>query len=115
MKIAMVGTCASGKTTIATELRLRGHDAYVVSQEHSIVRNLWNHQQPQLVVLLDVDFDTVRRRRGGSWPRWLFDLQQERLKHARQNADLVLNSSHLTVDEIVASITSLIERRRSES
>lgn len=114
MKIAIVGTCASGKTTIATELRLRGHDAYVVGQEHSVVHDLWNHQRPQLVVFLTADLETVRSRRGASWPGWLFDAQQQRLEDAREHANVVLDTSELSIDETVASVSRLIDSAANE-
>ncbi len=113
MKVAVVGTCASGKTTVVAGLRRLGVDAYVVSQEHSVVRELWRHLGPQLLVFLEADYRTVCDRRGGSWPRWLFDVQCERLVDARSHADLVVNTTNESADETVKSIIACIERRPS--
>jgi len=108
MKIAVVGSCASGKTTIVTALRERGHEAYVVSQEHSIITELWRHLDPEYLVLLEADFEVVRQRRGGTWPRWLFDLQQERLRHAREHADLILDTGTLSIEQSLQAIEAAV-------
>ena len=113
MKIAVVGTCASGKTTIVSELRRLGYDAYVVSQEHSIVRDLWLHLKPDALVFLHADYQTICRRRGGSWPLWLFDLQGERLANAREHADVVLDTSLMSIEETVATIVGFAQRRKN--
>lgn len=112
MKIAVVGTCASGKTTIVAELRRLGLDAYVVSQEHSIVRDLWRHLNPDALVVLEADYQTVRQRRGGIWPRWLYDAQLDRLADARRHANVILNTSIQPVDKTIASIVAMIDEWR---
>ncbi len=110
MRIAVVGTCASGKSTIVAELRARGVDAYIVSQEHSIVRDLWRHLNPDRLVLLDATFESVLERRGGSWPRWLYELQRERMRDACEHADLIVDTSVRTVEETVTEIISSVQR-----
>ncbi len=108
MRIAVVGTCASGKSTIVAGLRDRGHDAYAVSQEHSIVQDLWNHLGPEFLVYLDVDYEVVRHRRGGSWPGWLYEQQRERLTDAREHADVVVDSGQLSLDACLNAIEAAI-------
>ncbi|MGA7671024.1 MAG: hypothetical protein WBW04_11430 [Nitrolancea sp.] len=108
MKIAVVGTCASGKSTIVAALRERGHDAYVVSQEHSIVKELWRHLGPDIMVMLEADYDVVRRRRGGSWPRWLYDEQRIRLLDAREHANVILDTSDRSIDECVKVVSATV-------
>src|SRR5690606_7862961 len=88
MCVAVVGVCGSGKTTIVEALRERGYDAYVVGQEHSISPQLWAQRQPDHLLFLEATLETVRERRGATWPKWLYDLQQERLAHARAHASL---------------------------
>lgn len=110
MRIAVVGTCASGKSTIVDELRGHGYDAFVVSQEHSIVLDLWNHQRPDKLVYLQADYQTVQQRRGQSWPRWIYDAQIERLRDAQQNASIIIDTGILTVDEAIAQILARLSR-----
>jgi gluconate kinase len=110
-KIAVVGGCGSGKTTIVRELQTRGYEAYVVGQEHSAVRDLWNRRHPDTMIFLDVTLDAVRQRRGPSWPEWLFNAQQRRLEHASQNADIHVNTADLTVSQTVQEIVRLLDQR----
>jgi GTPase SAR1 family protein len=105
LKIAVVGGCGSGKSTIVGELCSLGYDAYVVGQEHSAVAHLWSRQGPDVVVYLDVTLAAVRERRDRNWPEWLYEKQQERLRDARGAADVRVNTSVLTVDETVRKIT----------
>ncbi|HEX7101988.1 MAG TPA: AAA family ATPase [Nitrolancea sp.] len=104
MRVAVVGPCSSGKSTIVDRLREHGFDAYAVSQEHSIIRRLWDHQQPDSLVYLHIDYETVQRRRGAAWPRWIYDAQIERLHDAREHATIVLDTGRINVDETVARI-----------
>jgi adenylate kinase family enzyme len=110
MRVAVVGTCASGKSTIVDHLRRLGYDAFVVSQEHSIVRDLWNHQQPDKLVYLRADFRVIQGRRGASWPRWIYDAQIERLRDAQENASIIVDTSALTLPETIALIVTAISR-----
>jgi hypothetical protein len=105
MRVAVVGSCASGKTTIVARLREHGVDAWAVAQEHSAIAELWRHLGPDRLVFLDTTLATVRARRGDdNWPGWIFDLQQERLSNARSHADVVVDTNDLSVDEIVEVI-----------
>ncbi len=116
MRVAVLGTCASGKSTVVGELRRRGFDAYAVSQEHSIVRNLWDHANPDVVVLLETDYWTICQRRGQDWPRWLYDLQLERLVEVKNHADVIVSTSNASVEQTVATILSAINvKERSAS
>ncbi len=113
MKIAVVGPCASGKSTIVAALREQGHDAYAVSQEHSIVQALWKHLEPEFLVLLETDYEDVRQRRGGSWPRWLYEVQLERLNDARHHADVVVDTGRTSLEDCVSLIRATVEENRS--
>jgi gluconate kinase len=109
LRIAVVGTCASGKSSVVAELRQRGYDAYSVAQEHSAISRLWAHLSPDRVVYLEVELQTLRRRRDDmAWPEWIYHLQIERLESARQHADIVLATDELTVSEIVDTILMVV-------
>lgn len=87
-----------------------GIDAYSVAQEHSIVHDLWWHQEPDILVMLDVSLDEIRRRKSNpAWPKWIFDVQSERLNHARQNAWLTLDTDTMSANEIADSIRQAID------
>jgi len=92
-KIAVVGHCAAGKSTVVNLLRVRGHDAVAVAQEHSAIRDLWNHQNPDVVLYLAVSLEELRRRKNNpAWPGWIFETQEARLKHARAHASLEVDT-----------------------
>ena len=109
MKIAVVGGCGSGKSTIVNELKARGYDAWVVGQEHSEVRGLWSRRNPDVLVFLDVTLEAVRRRRDENWPEWLYHRQQARLTDARESASIHLNTAALTVEETVAQLLDQLD------
>ena len=54
MKVAVVGVCASGKTTLVSALRQFGIDAVDVAQEHSLVPHMWQViTRPDVLIYLD--------------------------------------------------------------
>jgi hypothetical protein len=89
----------------------RGIDAIAVGQEHSVVRDLWRHPRPDLLVFLDANLCTVRARRGDDWPEWLYRVEQERLADARSHADLVVDTGCNTVDEVLERVLAMIQKR----
>jgi hypothetical protein len=110
LRVAIVGTCASGKSSVVARLRARGIDAFAVAQEHSVISELWNHREPDHVVLLEVKLATVRARRDDpDWPEWIYDLQQERLVSAREHASAIIQTDDLGLDDVVAAILSALE------
>lgn len=107
--VAVVGPCASGKSTIVAGLRERGIDAYSVAQEHSIIGDLWRRREPDLLVYLDVSLDAIRVRRGNSdWPEWIYELQTRRLKQARENAAIVVDTTKQSPEEILDDLEQTI-------
>ncbi len=112
LRVAVVGHCASGKTTIVAALRNRGYDAYAVAQEHSGVSWLWRHSAPDVLLYLDVPLATVRQRRGEEWPQAVYDAQETRLAEARARAHLVLDTSKQGTTEAVARAVSFLESVR---
>lgn len=92
LRVAIVGPCASGKSTLVAMLRQHGYEAYVVAQEHSVVPGLWNHQHPDRLIALTTDLKTIRNRRGSEWPEAIYRAQIERLRAAYQAAGLVIDT-----------------------
>lgn len=107
-KVVIVGPCASGKSTLVRNLRARGVDAHVSGQEHSEIRNLWQRQQPDVVIGLILDLDTLRERRGATWSQALYDTQQRRLEQAYAVAEIVLHTGELGEEEVVERVMMLI-------
>ncbi|MBX3071722.1 MAG: hypothetical protein KF883_14550 [Thermomicrobiales bacterium] len=108
MRVTVVGPCASGKTTLVERLQAAGYDAWVTSQEHSGVPDLWNHQRPDAVIGLKTDLATIRQRRGAGWSKVIFDAQIERLQRAYEASGLIVDTSVSSEDETLdASLTYL--------
>ena len=103
-RIAVVGPCASGKTTLVANLRREGVEAWAVGQEHSGVRQLWAKQSPDMLVALDVSLEVLRERRSLGWPATIYAAQHERLRDAFEHADLVLNTGDLTEEAVLAAV-----------
>jgi predicted GTPase len=113
-RVALVGGCASGKSSVVAALRERGVAAYAVAQEHSQIHDLWKHQQPDALVLLDARLETVRQRRDDpAWPEWIYTVQQERLADARAHADLVLATDDMDQQALADEIVRLLLQRAS--
>lgn len=110
LRVAVVGHCASGKTTLVGALRRAGYDAHAVAQEHSGVAWLWKHSEPDVLIYIHVPLDTVRARRGEEWPRDVYDAQEARLVDARAHADIVLDSSVADVRTMIAQALALLRQ-----
>ena len=91
MKIAIVGVCASGKTTLVAGLRAAGYDAYNVAQEHSC----------------------IRKRRQVFWDESRLVTQHKRLADARAHADLYIQTDSLTVKQVRDKVIAFIEAKEA--
>lgn len=112
-RIVVVGPCASGKSTLVAALRASGYDAHVSAQEHSAVPRLWERGGPDVLIALRATIDAVRERRDQSWPGWLHDLQEQRLAHAQDAADLVIDTSDLDADDVADRAIEFLAGRAS--
>lgn len=111
IRVAVVGHCASGKSTLVSALRRNGYDANAVAQEHSAIARLWKHADPDVLIYLDVPLATVRERRGAEWPQAVYDAQEARLIDARAHADLVIDTARASIDEMTAQALTLLRAR----
>lgn len=110
MRVAVVGPCGSGKSTVVEQLRRWGYDAFTVSQEHSIVRDLWRRRSPDALIYLHVDYHVLQARRGQNWPRPVYERQLERLDNARRHATLLIDTGRASVEETMARVVAALER-----
>lgn len=110
LRVAVVGPCSSGKSTLTTALKAAGYDARHPAQEHSYVANMWQRvTKPDLLLFLDVDYENVRARRphidGG--PQRLAQ-QHHLLRHAREHCDFYLDTSGLSVEEVKTAVFTFL-------
>lgn len=108
MRIIVVGVCASGKTTLVTQLKDWGFDAHNVAQEHSGIKTLWKRKEPDVVIMLDATLDSIRKRRNVPWGEERLIVQRERLQNVRQHADLFLPTDSLTKEEVAQKVVAFV-------
>jgi len=109
-RIAFVGPCGSGKSTVVQQLRAHGIDARMPAQEHSGVPSMWQKLlNPDMLFVLDAPNAVLRERRPG------IDLnddylaeQRRRMRHAYVHAHATFDTSVLTPEEIVAAVLDII-------
>jgi deoxyadenosine/deoxycytidine kinase len=101
--IAVVGPCASGKTTLVEALKAHGYNARQVAQEHSYVPAMWEKiTRPDLLVYLGATYETCTRRKNLDWSPKEYQAQIERLSYARERCDLYIDTEQLTPEDIQA-------------
>lgn len=112
--IALVGPCTSGKSTLKARLIAAGYRVRAVAQEHSYVPDMWRKLvNPDLLIYLHVSIDSARRRRQIDWGAERLDEQARRLAHAREHADLVINTDEVDAEGVYQRVVAFIESARS--
>lgn len=114
LRIAVVGHCAAGKSTLVGALHRLGYDAHAVAQEHSGISWLWRHSACDVLIYLEVPLATVRARRGEEWPQAVYDAQEARLTDARAHADLILDTSKESIADVTAHAVAFLQQRASK-
>ena len=100
--IGVVGPCGSGKSTLVAGLEGHGHRCRHIAQEHSYVQAMWQIiTKPDLLIYLHASFENSTARRNLNWNETDYSEQLRRLAHARRHADLVIETDHLTIREVL--------------
>ena len=110
-RIAVVGPCAAGKTTLATRLRALGYDVRHCLQEHSQVADMWQRiSRPQVLIYLDVSHERslLRKANGPSALEW--QAQQVRLAHARRHCTLYIDTDPLSIVQVYQRAQDMLDR-----
>lgn len=116
LRIAVVGPCASGKSTLVGALQKMGYKVHHVAQEHSYVPYMWQHiTKPDVLIYLDLDYDTMKARRPHNCgpPRALVE-QHKRLSHARQHCHLYLDTTSLSPAQVQAQVLNFLQNLPAE-
>ena len=108
--IGVVGPCASGKTTLIEGLTRQGYRTRHIAQEHSYVKDMWQRlTNPDILIFLDVAYSTTRQRRKLDWTVSDWQEQQRRLSHAKEHADLYLDTDKLSIEEVLDKAVGYIQ------
>jgi deoxyadenosine/deoxycytidine kinase len=98
--IAVVGPCASGKTTLVEGLVRHGFKARQIAQEHSYVPKMWEIlTKPDVLIYVDASFESCTERKQLNWAMKDYERQIERLTYARQHCDIFLDTEGISAQE----------------
>jgi cytidylate kinase len=109
LKIAIVGPCASGKSTLAGRLQSVGIHARQIAQEHSYVPHMWQViTKPDVLIFLDASYEVCTRRKQLDWNLEEYQEQQRRLRHARQHCDILVDTTDLSPEQVVERVRAAL-------
>ncbi len=109
MLIGVVGPCGAGKSSLVAGLKPYGYAARHIAQEHSYVPDMWKRlTDPDILVYLDVSYEKTLVRRKLDWTPAEYQEQLRRLHHARQHADFYLDTTPLSLEEIIQAVLTFI-------
>jgi molybdopterin-guanine dinucleotide biosynthesis protein len=110
--IGIVGPCSSGKSTLITGLKWRGIQARHIAQEHSHVQDMWRQiTNPRVLIYLDVSYEVSMKRRKLDMTREEFQNEIELLRHARQGADLYIETDDLSITQVLDRVLAFLAER----
>lgn len=108
--IGIVGPCGSGKSTLIAGLESHGYRCRHIAQEHSFVPYMWERiTHPDILIYLAATFPVCTARRRLNWTPADFDEQLRRLSHAREHADLIIQTDGLAISEVLAAALHFLE------
>ena len=110
--IGVVGPCGSRKSTLIAGLTTAGLLGRHIAQEHSYVSYMWKRiTNPDLLIYLNASFETCTRRRKLNWSDEDYLEQLRRLAHAREHADLVINTDLLSPGEVLSRLIKYLQSK----
>ncbi len=100
--IGVVGVCASGKSTLIKGLTALGYNCRHIAQEHSYVQDMWARiTGPDILIYLNVSYAKTMERKSLNWTIVEYDIQLSRLQHAREHAQIHIDTDPLSPEELI--------------
>lgn len=115
MKIAIVGVCASGKTTLVAGLKAAGYDAYNVAQEHSGIHDFWAKRHPDILVMIDATMPAIHKRRVVYWDESRLEVQHKRLADAKAHADLYIQTDKYNAQQVRDKVIDFVQAYKQKT
>ncbi len=110
LRVAVVGPCAAGKSTLVAALRAAGYEARHPAQEHSYVPDMWRRLvDPDVLIYLDISYEALLTRRPHFGEPEFLEREKARLAHARAHADVEVDTSALTPEEVRATVVTFLQ------
>lgn len=110
LKIGVVGPCTAGKTTLINGLLINGYNAKQIAQEHSYVQDMWERlTHPDILIYLAVSYSYTMKRRNLNWSISEYNTQVDRLRHAREHADIHISTDSLSPQDVLDQVINFLE------
>jgi cytidylate kinase len=116
--VGVVGPCGSGKTTLIRLLKTRRSDLDLrhIAQEHSYVATMWQKiVSPDILIFLDASFEVATTRRKLKWTESEYQEQLYRLRDARDHADMVITTDHLSTQQVAEQVIEFIDQMKTSA
>ena len=108
--IGVVGPCGSGKSTLISGLGKNGYSCRHIAQEHSYVPSMWQKiAKPDILIYLYASFPVSTARRQLNWHKKDHDEQIHRLVHAREHADLFIDTDDLSPEQVRQKVLAYLK------
>jgi len=108
--IGVVGHCGAGKSTLIEGLERYGYTCHHIAQEHSYVQAMWQIiAKPDILIFLHASFPVSTARRKLDWREEDYKEQSRRLSHAREHAHIIIDTDHLTPEQILQIVLDFLK------
>jgi thymidylate kinase len=109
--IGIVGPCGAGKSTLTEGLRKNGYLCHHIAQEHSYVPAMWQIiTKPDVLIFLEVSFAISTARTKLNWQEKDYNEQLHRLSHAREHANIIIETDRLTPEQVLRKVLDYLGR-----
>jgi len=109
--IGVVGPCGSGKSTLIAGLEAHGYRCRHIAQEHSYVQSMWQViTKPDILIYLHSSFENCTARRSLGWRLADYEEELRRLAHARQHANITIDTTTLQIRDVLQRALEFLER-----
>ena len=111
--VGVVGPSGAGKSTLIAGLTEAGFRCTHIAQEHSYVPYMWRRiAKPTYLIYLAASFATCTRRRNMRWEPSDYAEELRRLVHAREHANLEIDTDNKTPAEILHQALAFLQAQR---